>query len=110
MTSTPAASETHATPYGKVFIALLVLTVLEYLYAMAATRLELAFPVLVGGLLAMALTKAVLVAMFFMHVKYEGRWVYFVIVPSLLMAAIVVAGIYPDIGRVQPQDTAAVAR
>ncbi|MFO0956253.1 MAG: cytochrome C oxidase subunit IV family protein [Isosphaeraceae bacterium] len=102
MTETPAAPQTHATPYGKVFVALLLLTVLEYFYAMAATRMDLAFPVLVGGLLAMALTKAVLVAMFFMHVKYEGRWVYFLIVPSVLMATIVVAGIYPDIGRTHP--------
>lgn len=110
MTSTTAGPKTHAAPIGKVFVALLMLTVLEYLYAMTASRLELAFLLLVAGLLAMALTKAVLVAMYFMHVKYEGRWVYFLIVPSLLMATIVVAGAYPDVGRPRSTATPAAGR
>lgn len=92
-----AAEAPHA-PYLKVFMALLVLTLMEYFFAMSATRMGFPFALLVLGLIVMALTKAALVGLFFMHVRYEGRWVYLLIVPACLMAAIVVLGIYPDIG------------
>jgi cytochrome c oxidase subunit 4 len=89
--------EAHA-PYLKVFVALLVLTVLEYLFAVTASRMEFPFLLLVLGLVVLALTKAALVGLFFMHVRYEGRWVFLLIVPATVMATIVVLGVYPDIG------------
>lgn len=85
--------ESHA-PYLKVWVALLVLTVLEYGYARMMAG---GFHVLVVGLLALALIKAVLVGMYFMHVKFEGRWVYFFIVPVTILAAILVIALIPDI-------------
>lgn len=97
--TTPHAetADTHA-PYLKVFAYLLVLTLAEYFYAMAASRLDFPFVLLVVGLVVMALTKAVLVAMYFMHLKYEGRWVYLLVVPACFMAIVLVLALYPDIG------------
>jgi cytochrome c oxidase subunit IV len=85
--------ESHA-PYLKVFFALLVLTILEYFYAM----MPVSFLALVLGLLALAVTKATLVGMYFMHLKFEGRWVYFMLVPAGVLATIFVLALYPDIG------------
>jgi cytochrome c oxidase subunit IV len=85
--------ESHA-PYLKVFFALLIFTIMEYFYAM----LPISFPALVVGLLAMAITKATLVGWYFMHLKFEGRWVYFMIVPAGVLAMIFVLALYPDIG------------
>jgi len=85
--------ESHA-PYLKVFGALLVFTILEYAYA---SFLKLDFAPLVTGLLAMALIKAALVGWYFMHLKFEGRWVYLLLIPACLLAMIVVAGLTPDI-------------
>jgi cytochrome c oxidase subunit 4 len=85
--------ESHA-PYLKVFFALLIFTIMEYFYAM----LPISFPALVVGLLAMAITKAALVGWYFMHLKFEGNWVYFMIVPAGVLATIFVLALYPDIG------------
>ncbi len=91
--------ESHA-PYLKVFGALLVLTILEYAYA---SFLKLEFVPLVAGLMAMAIVKASLVGWYFMHLKFEGRWVYMLLIPACLLAMIVVAGLTPDIAF--PQTT-----
>jgi cytochrome c oxidase subunit 4 len=85
--------ESHA-PYMKVFWALLVLTILEYLYA---RFLPVNFIALVSGLMILALTKAFLVCWYFMHLKFEGRWVYLMLVPAGLLAMVVVLGLTPDI-------------
>jgi cytochrome c oxidase subunit 4 len=85
--------ESHA-PYIKVFWALSVFTVLEYLYA---RFLPLGFVPLVAGLMVLALTKAFLVCWYFMHLKFEGRWIYLMLVPVCLLAMIVVLGLTPDI-------------
>lgn len=74
----PMGTEAHAEPheepnYIAVFIYLTVLTGAELLvYSLALPK-----PVLVGILVAMALAKAVLVAMYFMHLSFErkGLWI-----------------------------------
>ena len=85
--------ESHA-PYMKVFWALLVFTILEYLYA---RFLPVGFAALVAGLMVLALTKAFLVGWYFMHLKFEGRWIYLMLVPVGLLAIVVVLGLTPDI-------------
>src|SRR3954447_12060661 len=65
-------TESHA-PYLRVFAALTVLTAVEYLYARV---LKDSFLVLVLGLLVLALVKAAMVGWYFMHLKFEGKWVY----------------------------------
>lgn len=86
----------HVRTYLRVFLALLVLTVLEYLYArLFADR---GFLSLVAGLVALAVIKAVLVGMFFMHLAFEGRWKYLILVPTTFLVIVLVSGLYPDMG------------
>ena len=56
--------------------------------------LPISFPALVVGLLAMAITKATLVGWYFMHLKFEGRWVYFMLVPAGVLATIFVLALF----------------
>ncbi len=84
--------ESHA-PYMKVFWTLLVFTILEYGYA---SFLDLGFAPLVIGLLLMALVKAALVGWYFMHLKFEGRWVYLLLIPAMFLAVVLVVALIPD--------------
>jgi cytochrome c oxidase subunit IV len=86
------ATEAHA-PYLKVFAALAVLTAIEYYYA---AIFKDHFAVLLTGLLALAVVKAGLVGWYFMHLKFEGNWVYIMIVPAMVLATIIVLALCPD--------------
>ena len=92
--------ESHA-PYKKVFLALLGFTVLEYLFARVFKD---SFGVLLSGLLALAVAKAGLVGWYFMHLKFEGRWVFLMLIPAAFLATILVVALYPDIGTRDPDD------
>jgi cytochrome c oxidase subunit 4 len=81
-------------PYLHVWVALLILTVAEYIWA---RTLAGSSGLLIAGLLTMAAVKAGLVGLYFMHVKFEGKWVYGLIVPAAFMAAVVILGLVPDI-------------
>jgi cytochrome c oxidase subunit 4 len=85
-------TEAHA-PYVKVWAALLVLTVIEYFYA---SIFKDYFLVLVLGLMFLALVKAGLVGWYFMHLKFEGNWVYIMVVPACIFATIIVFALCPD--------------
>jgi cytochrome c oxidase subunit IV len=85
-------TEAHA-PYWTVWAALLVLTVIEYFYAAA---FQSVFLILLLGLLFWAVIKAGLVGWFFMHLKFEGNWVYILIVPAFVLATIFVLALMPD--------------
>jgi cytochrome c oxidase subunit 4 len=87
-------AEGHAA-YLKVFVVLLIFTILEYLYA---TYMPVGFVMLVLGLMSMAVFKATLVAIYFMHLKFEGRWVYFLLIPAGFLATVFICALYPDIG------------
>lgn len=84
--------ESH-TPYLKVWFGLLVLTVVEYFYARIFMN---SFSVLLLGLLFWAIIKACMVGWYFMHLKFEKPWVYFMIVPALVLAAILTLALCPD--------------
>ena len=86
--------ESHA-PYLKIFFVLLVLTILEYLYAKFFAGATVS---LILGLLCLAGIKAGLVGFYFMHVKFEGKWVYCMIVPASILATILILALMPDIG------------
>ncbi|CAN5704431.1 hypothetical protein BH23PLA1_BH23PLA1_38900 [soil metagenome] len=88
--------ESHVRIYIKVFFALLFLTLAEYFYAYYLA--EGSFLILVLGLVAMAFVKAGLVGVYFMHLKWEGRWVYLMLIPTCLLAAGLILALMPDIG------------
>jgi cytochrome c oxidase subunit 4 len=78
------AHEVHAEPnYIAIFIYLAVLTGVELLvYAMGFTMV-----LKVGLLVALALAKAVLVAMYFMHLSFERRALWIIAgIPMVLVA------------------------
>ncbi len=98
------ATESH-TPYMTIWAWLAVLTAVEYFYAYIFQELWIVpFLVLLLGLLVLALVKAGLVGWFFMHLKFEGMWVYGLIIPACVLAAILVFALMPDVAY-RPLDT-----
>ncbi len=87
--------ESHTGMYLKIFAVLLVFTILEYCYATFLPGLS--FFALVYGLMAMAIFKASLVGLYFMHLKFEGKWVYGMLIPAGILAIILTAALIPDV-------------
>ena len=85
--------ESHA-PYLKVWAGLLVFTLIEYFWAHIFKD---SFSVLVVGLMFWAVIKASLVGWYFMHLKFEGTWVYYMLVPASILAVILTTALIPDI-------------
>src|SRR5689334_12128879 len=85
--------ESHA-PYIKVFAALAVFTAIEYFYAHIFKD---AFLVLVLGLMFWAIIKASMVGWYFMHLKFEGKWVYYMLIPAGILAIILTFALMPDV-------------
>ena len=85
--------ESHA-PYLKVWAGLAIFTAIEYFYAHIFKD---AFIILVLGLLFWAVIKASMVGWFFMHLKFEGNWVYAMLVPAGILAIIMTCALIPDL-------------
>ncbi len=85
-------TEAHA-PYLTVWAGLAVLTAVEYYYASIFKNV---FLILLIGLLILAIVKAAMVGWYFMHLKFEGKWVYGLIVPAFVLATILVLALMPD--------------
>ena len=84
--------ESHA-PYIRIWFILAVLTGVEYFYALIFKD---HFPILVLGLVSLALVKAGMVGWFFMHLKFERKWVYILIIPACVMAVFLTLALCPD--------------
>ena len=83
----------HATPnYMGIFAVLFILTVLEVAYAF----LSLPKTALILGLVLMAMVKASLVALFYMHLKFEGKLIYAIALVPLGMAVILTLTLLKD--------------
>jgi len=80
--------------YMKIFFALSFLTILE----LASTQLPIAKVAIVLLLVILAFTKAGLVGMYFMHLKFEGRWKHILLVPPVLLAMVLIFALMPDVG------------
>ncbi len=75
----------HAHPnYIGIWVWLLVLTLLE----VAVVYLHLPRPLLVSSLLVMALVKAALVAMYYMHLKFEKVLLTFIFTSPLIFSVV----------------------
>ncbi len=95
----------HIRTYWKVFTSLAIFTAIEYFYAQIFAS---SFAVLVLGLMTWAIIKAVLVGLYFMHLKYEGKWVYAMLVPAGVLACVLVLALTPDIAMQPVVDMNAV--
>lgn len=80
------AEAAHAQPkYGRIFWALLVLTITE----LSVANLPLAKVIIIVSLVSLAVCKAVLVALFYMHLKFEKLLLYIIaLVPLALSFAL----------------------
>jgi cytochrome c oxidase subunit 4 len=93
------SGEHAAHPYYKVFAWLTVLTVVEIAWAIVFLGDKAVWDMrMVGvlGLAGMAAVKAALVGLYYMHLKYEGRLIWGVILFPLLLVVVMVAGLLPD--------------
>lgn len=48
--------------------------------------------------MAVAIAKALFVIMYFMHVKFEGKWIWAMLLPTTVLALAIPAALLPDIG------------
>ena len=49
-------------------------------------------------MMAVSCTKAMLVILFFMHVKYEANWKYVLTIPAAFMSLFLLLALVPDVG------------
>src|SRR5262245_39145529 len=90
-------AETHDGSKDKMYLAiagsLAGLTAISYI----GDKLHLSRPALICLVLAVALVKASLVAAFFMHLNIDWTKVKVMIIPAMILAAILVFALMPDI-------------
>jgi cytochrome c oxidase subunit 4 len=79
----------HTTPnYMAIFWWLLGLTIVEIAWALIPHRSEF---VLAAGIVAAAVVKAILVALYFMHLKFERKVMGILFASTLILGAILVS-------------------
>ncbi|MGE5193956.1 MAG: cytochrome C oxidase subunit IV family protein [Deltaproteobacteria bacterium] len=92
----PVAQEGHFphVNYWAIFGILCVLTLVSAL----ADELGNKGLVLTFVVLAVATAKALFVMGYFMHLKFEGRWKFVLLAPTIILAMAIPAALMPDIG------------
>ena len=89
------AEQEHAhPPYILIWVVLIVLTLAEVAMSLYLTSIPKVW--LAVGLIAMALWKAVLVAMYYMHLKYEPARLWILAVSPIPLAFILVLAVITE--------------
>jgi cytochrome c oxidase subunit IV len=103
-------TDTHSTEHGEhehqggvgifivVFVGLCILTTMSFLTYFDFWREHVPIHVSRVFMMAVSCTKAMLVIMFFMHLKWEANWKWVLTVPASVMSAILILALVPDIG------------
>lgn len=89
--------EGHFNP-EKVFVLLFILTALEVMWGYAGYWLDWGRLMLWGGLLFFAFYKAWLIAVYFMHLKFEGWVVKSLLAPTPLLVVVILGYVMADVG------------
>ncbi len=84
--------------YIAVFVALCVLTGASFFTYTDAWRNVLSKEAGWTFMMAVSCCKALLVILFFMHLKYEASWKYVLTIPAGLMSIFLVLMLVPDVG------------
>jgi len=84
--------------YISVFVALCVLTMFSFLTYFDVWNNSVPKPISQAFMLAVACAKAMLVITFFMHLKWEGSWKWVLTAPMLVMSALLIFALVPDVG------------
>jgi cytochrome c oxidase subunit 4 len=99
-------AEGHASPnYWMIWLYLFILTVVE----IAVIFAPVAKVLIVIALIALALSKAVLVAMYFMHLRFERRALSLIAITPIFLGALLIFLLVPDQSAV-PHKTTGVAK
>jgi|SoiMethySBSTD1v2_1073268.scaffolds.fasta_scaffold2795776_1 cytochrome c oxidase subunit 4 len=91
----------HHVNYFAIFGTLVALTILTVAVAFIHIENEL-IKVLVA--LAIASVKALCVALFFMHLKFEGKLIYTIFIVPLLLCVLLTVALIPDVLLNHPSD------
>jgi cytochrome c oxidase subunit IV len=104
--SDPHAAQHHASDehheehphvnYMAVFGALCALTLASVIADTIGGVLGKTLVVLI--VLVVASFKAMFVMLYFMHLKFEGKWKYVLLAPTTILALAIIAALMPDIG------------
>ena len=81
--------------YLAVFAALAILTVVT----VSVTQLHLARPLAIGIAALIAVIKVTLIALFFMHLKFERGLIYAIVFVALVLAGVLALALLPDIAH-----------
>ncbi len=88
--------------YIYVFIALCILTMMSF-WTYADFPVKWPFhdtpKVAWAFMMAVSCSKAMLVILFFMHVKYEANWKYVLTIPAAMMSIFLMLMLIPDVGN-----------
>jgi cytochrome c oxidase subunit IV len=100
------ATPHHTVNYLAIFVLLVVLTALTLLVSFYRFQSEL-----VNVLLALlvASIKATFVALYFMHLKFEGKLIYVILFVPLALCILLVVALIPDVYMTDPVRNAASA-
>ena len=90
----PGVHGFHAN-YLMVFVALCVCTLISVATDLIDFRSRTVLAIVV---LAVAVAKALFVMGYFMHLKFEGRWKFVLLAPTLILAVGLPLALLPDIG------------
>ncbi len=85
--------------YIAVFIALCVLTAISFAVGNSQSLRQNSPGIMIAMMMAVSCAKALLVILFFMHLKWEANWKYVLTIPASLMSLFLVLMLVPDIGR-----------
>jgi hypothetical protein len=95
--SQSASKEALMTFLGEADVAMLNRSLLRTAYPKIIAPMS-ASKSLIACLILFAVIKALFVAEYFMHVKYEGNWVRVLMVPTMCMVVVVLCFLLPDVG------------
>jgi cytochrome c oxidase subunit 4 len=84
--------------YIIIFVALCVLTTMSFLTYFDFWREHVSVEISRAFMMAVSCTKAMLVIMFFMHLKWEANWKWVLTVPASFMSALLIFALIPDVG------------
>lgn len=84
--------------YIFVFVALCILTSMSFFTYFDFWRQHVSIGVSRVFMIAVSCTKAMLVILFFMHLKWESNWKWMLTIPASMMSIFLVCALIPDIG------------
>ena len=89
----------HHVNYFRIFIFLCILTALSWFFdEMYARKIIESKAFIIAAVLAVALAKALFVMAYFMHLKFEGRWKFVLLAPTIILAIGIPLALLPDVG------------